>query len=98
MGASIQNTGSWALARAVGGQPQHSTVPASPRKTHGGMVHMGLQRTGSMQPACFALPPHFQGVCVGAGFLALLCSTALGALLVPTNIRPTCALDAICVT
>lgn len=93
MGASIQHAGRWALARAVGGQAQHIQVPASPRNTHGGMAHMGLQRTGSMPPACFALPRRFQAVCVGAGFLALLCGAGLGALLVPTNIRPTCALD-----
>lgn len=84
--------GGQALARAAGGAAQHSPVTASPRKPqHGGMVHMGLQRTGSMPPACFALPHRFQASCLAAGFTALVSAVGLGVLLVPTNIRPRCA-------
>lgn len=89
MGAFIQGTVLKPLGLASVQAP-YNPVTASPRKLHGGMSHMGLQRTGSMPPACFPLPQYFHSVCVAAGFASLLAGVGMGALLVPPNLRPRC--------
>ena len=77
--------GSWPVLKrtaSIKANGSHArSVPAAfgspPRKAHGGMAHMALQRTGSMPPACFPLP---RGCC-----------SAPASLLIPDDTLPVCA-------